>query len=298
MSFLSTPRMAIRTPHRVVELGGRTRLMGILNMTLDSFSDGGRFVTGPAGGIELDAAVAAARRMAEDGAEFIDIGGESTRPGSREASPDEQCRRVIPVIEAIRAAGIDAAISIDTRSAGVADAALAAGADIVNDISALRHDPRMAEVCARRGAAVILMHMQGTPETMQVNPTYSDVVAEVADFLRERVDAASAAGIGRDRLLIDPGIGFGKTHEHNLALLRHIDALHALQSPVIVGPSRKAFLGAIVGETDPARRDLATAATVALCAAAGVQIVRVHNAAMMKQVTSVCTAVLGEGNLP
>lgn len=270
----------------LLALGGRTRIMGVLNVTPDSFSDGGAF-------LDADAAIAHGRQMAAHGADLIDIGGESTRPGSDPTPPAEQIRRTVPVVAGLRSAGVTLPVSIDTQSAEVAEAVLAAGANIVNDISALRSDPRMAACCAARGAAVVLMHMQGTPHTMQQAPTYSDVVAEVTAFLAERIESVGRAGIDRARIIVDPGIGFGKTYEHNLLLLRNLHALAALDQPILAGPSRKAFLGRITGESDPSRRDIATAAATALCAVQGAQIVRVHNVAMMRTIVNVCAAVTG-----
>lgn len=287
----SARTFTIPLPGATLELGGRTRIMGVLNVTPDSFSDGGAF-------LDTDAAIAHGRQMAAEGAELIDIGGESTRPGSEPTLPAEQIRRVVPVIAGLRSAGVLLPISIDTQSAEVAEAALGAGANIVNDISALRSDPRMAGCCAACGAAVVLMHMQGSPRTMQQAPTYSDVVAEVTAFLRDRIDFACRAGVDRARIMVDPGLGFGKTYEHNLMLLRSLDALARLDRPILVGPSRKAFLGRITGESDPAGRDIATAAAIALCAAQGAQIVRVHNVAMMRTTLSVCGAIISSTSPP
>lgn len=270
----------VQTARGAWTLGGRTRVMGVLNVTPDSFSDGGAYAD-PA------AAVDRGLRLVAEGADALDVGGESTRPGSAAVGAEEQCRRVLPVIRGLRDAGAALPISIDTRLARVAESAIDAGADIVNDVSALQHDAGMAGVCARRGAAVILMHMRGTPETMQASPVYADVVAEVAACLRERIDAAVAAGIARERIIVDPGIGFGKSLEHNLELLRNIPALRALGVPLLIGPSRKAFLGAILHEPHPANRDVGTAAVVAHCALAGVHVVRVHNVRMMRQVVEV-----------
>ncbi|MEE8169298.1 MAG: dihydropteroate synthase, partial [Phycisphaerae bacterium] len=228
----------MHTANRPLRLGGRTRIMGVLNVTPDSFSDGGRYG-------DPTAAVAQARRLAADGGDLIDVGGESTRPGSDPVPPDEQVHRVVPVIRGIRDAGIELPISIDTQSAEVAAAALDAGADLVNDISALRGDPAMAGLCAQRGAAVVLMHMQGSPDTMQEQPTYDDVVHEVRDFLMERVAFAERMGIPRDRIIIDPGIGFGKSVAHNLQLLRRVSVFVDTKLPVLIGASRKSFLGAV-----------------------------------------------------
>lgn len=282
--IVAPSKMAVRTSRGELLLGGRTWIVGVLNVTPDSFSDGGECA-------DAAAAVDRGMRMIAEGADVIDVGGESTRPGSAGVPADEQRRRVVPVIAGLRAAGAHVPISIDTRSAEVAAAALEAGAEIVNDVSALGHDPAMASLCARTGAAVVLMHAQGTPETMQAAPAYADVVTEVAAYLRARLDAAAGAGIARDRLIVDPGIGFGKTLEHNLSLLRGIDRLASLGVPLLVGPSRKAFLGAILHEPHPAGRDAGTAAVVTWCAAAGVHLVRVHNVRMMRQVVDVIGAI-------
>lgn len=261
----------------------RPRVMAILNLTPDSFSDGGR-LAGP------EAAVAAARALAAD-ADLLDLGGESTRPGAEPVDPAVEIARVVPAIRAIRAAGLTLPISIDTRNAATARAALAAGADMVNDVSALTHDPDMVGVVADAGVPVVLMHAQGDPRTMQVNPSYGDVVAEVCDALAARVAAAEAAGIARDRIVIDPGIGFGKTLEHNLALLRGLGALKALGLPVLVGASRKGFIGTLSGVPRPADR-LAGSLAVALHAAGlGADLLRVHDAAETRQALALWAAL-------
>jgi len=257
--------------------------MGILNVTPDSFSDGGCFD-------RLETAVAQARRMVEEGAAIIDVGGESTRPGSDPVSEDEELRRVLPVIEALRRQGLPALISVDTMKAEVARRALDAGAALVNDQSALRYDPAMAGLVAQRGCAVCLMHMQGEPKTMQDDPRYVDVVAEVAAFLHERLAHAVDSGIRSEQVLIDPGIGFGKTVEHNLTLLRHLDELVSLGRPVVLGASRKRFLGALFG-VEPEERAVATAATTALGALAGVAVFRVHDVLPNVQALRVARAV-------
>jgi len=253
----------------------RPRIMGILNLTPDSFSDGGR-LTDPA------MAVAAARAMAGP-ADILDIGGESTRPGAEPVPVAEEIARTAPVIRAIRDAGITTPISIDTRNAATARAALAAGADMVNDVSALTHDPEMAALVAGAGVPVCLMHAQGDPRTMQADPRYGDVVAEVSDWLEARIAAATAAGIARERIVIDPGIGFGKTLDHNLTLLRWLSVFHDLGLPLLVGASRKRFIGTISGVERPADR-LAGSLAVALHAAGqGVQVLRVHDVAETRQ---------------
>jgi dihydropteroate synthase len=242
--------------------------MGILNVTPDSFSDGGRFT-------QLEAAVAQGIAMARDGAAIIDVGGESTRPGSDRVSLDEELARVLPVIERLRAE-TSAVISIDTYKAEVARQALAAGAALVNDVSALRMDPAMVEVVAETGAPAILMHMQGEPKTMQQDPHYDDVVDDVRAFLEERMGFALARGVDEEQLLIDPGIGFGKTVAHNLVLLRGLARLKELGRPLVLGASRKRFLGAILG-AEPGGRLIGTVASTVIGLMNGADVVRVHD---------------------
>jgi dihydropteroate synthase len=256
--------------------------MGVLNVTPDSFSDGGQF-------FDAKRAIGHGLKMAADGAAIIDAGGESTRPGSASVSAEEQIRRVIPIIEAL-CKKIDVPISIDTYNVDVAQAALEAGAGMINDITALS-DERMGELAAERGVPVVLMHMQGRPQTMQDNPTYGDVVKEVLEFLIERAKRAEQFGISKEKVFIDPGIGFGKTLEHNLELLRNIDKFVAAGYRVCIGTSRKSFIGKITGKEKPADRIFGTAATVALCVAAGVSIVRVHDVAEMVDVVKAANAV-------
>ncbi len=258
------------------------QVMGVLNVTPDSFSDGGQF-------LDTDAAVEHGLQMAAEGAAILDVGPESSRPGSQRISADEQIRRAIPVIERL-AAKVNIPISIDTYLPEVAKAALDAGAAVINDITALS-DPKMASLAAERGAAVVLMHMLGTPETMQTDPRYENVTAEVLDFLLARAAAAVQAGVPRERIFIDPGIGFGKTTDHNLQLLRDISQFVKSGYRVLVGSSRKRFLGQITGRTDPADRIFATAATVAHCAAAGASVVRVHDVAAMVDVVRVIKSI-------
>lgn len=261
----------------------RPRVMGILNVTPDSFSDGGRHAG-------VRAALERAREMAAE-ADIIDIGGESTRPGAETVPEAEEIARTAPVIAAIRAEGITTPISIDTRKAAVAHAALEAGADMVNDVSAFTFDPELAALVAERGVPVCLMHAQGTPETMQREPRYDDVLAEVADWLRARMTFAREQGIAAERLIIDPGIGFGKTLAHNLALLRGLSALHALGAPVLLGASRKRFIGTIAGEPVAERR-LGGSLQVALHGAAqGVQILRVHDTLATSQALALFMAL-------
>ena len=254
---------------RRFELGRRTLVMGILNVTPDSFSDGGRF-------LDPSRALEQARRMIDEGADLLDVGGESTRSGAAPVPEDEEIRRVLPVIEAIRS-GSGIPISVDTAKAAVADRALEAGADIVNDVTALTADPAMPAVAARYGAGVILMHRQGTPRTMQADPRYADVVREVRDYLAGRIAGLAAEGLAPDSLAVDPGIGFGKTLEHNVALLHNLDALAGLGRPVVVGLSRKSFLGRITGrETDDRLAGGLGAAAWAI--ARGAHIIRTHDA--------------------
>jgi dihydropteroate synthase len=266
----------------VVPLQERTLVMGIVNVTPDSFSDGSSYPS-------VDDAVKHAIQMVADGADLLDIGGESTRPGSEAVPADEEQRRVVPVIQRITHELPDTPVSVDTRKADVARAALDAGAAILNDISA-GADPAMFEVVRGSGAGMILMHMKGEPKTMQEDPTYYDVVAEVRGFLGERVAAAVAAGIDLERLCVDPGIGFGKNLQHNLALLHDIGAFHHLDVAVLVGPSRKRFIGTLTGaEVDD--RIEGTAGVVAWCAACGVDVVRVHDVKEMTRVVRVVDAI-------
>jgi dihydropteroate synthase len=271
----------------------RPLVMGVLNVTPDSFSDGGKIAG-------VDAAVAAAADMVESGADLIDIGGESTRPGSQPIETDEQVRRVVPVVRAIRQAGLCVTLSIDTTRATVAAAALDAGADMVNDISAGRDDPALLPLVADCGVPVVLMHMQGRPATMQLNPTYSDVTAEVIAFLKERVEFARNARVAPGSVLLDPGIGFGKALEHNLQLLRDTSRIASALAPhpLLIGSSRKGFIGKIIGECHPAHRQFGTAATVAWGVANGVGVVRVHDVREMVQVVRMVRAItVGEPNI-
>ena len=262
-------------------------VMGVLNVTPDSFSDGGQF-------FDAEKAVERGLRMAADGAVIIDVGGESTRPGSASVSDDEQIERVAPVIKALRKK-IDVPISIDTYKLEVAKAALGAGAGMINDITALS-DERMAELAAKHDVPVVLMHIQGTPATMQIEPRYEDVVGEVLQFLLERAGRAEDAGIDKKKIFIDPGIGFGKTLEHNLLLLRNIDKFVATNYRVLVGTSRKSCIGKLTGKEKPGERIFGTAATVALCAVSGVSIVRVHDVAEMVDVVKITNAISNQTN--
>jgi dihydropteroate synthase len=258
-------------------------VMGILNVTPDSFSDGGQF-------LDSGRAVEHGLQMAAQGAAIIDIGGESTRPGSQPVPAAEQIRRVVPVIARL-AEQVSVPISIDTHDVEVARAALDGGASLLNDITALS-DEQMAELAGARQVPVVLMHMQKTPATMQIEPHYDDVVTEVCDVLVTRAERAQDFGIPKERIFIDPGIGFGKTLEHNLLLLKHLDRLVATGYRVLVGASRKRFLGTLTGKDSPADRIFGTAATVALCVAAGVSVVRVHDVAEMVDVVKVASAIM------
>lgn len=258
------------------------RIMGILNITPDSFSDGGLF-------LRPEAAVMQARLMAA-GAEIIDIGGESTRPGAAEVPVEEEITRTAPVIAALREGGLDLPISIDTRKAAVARAALRAGASWVNDVTAMKFDPGMAAVVAETGAPVILMHSIATPETMQHDPRYDDVLLDVYDALEARVAEAEAAGIKRQNIAIDPGIGFGKTLAHNLALLQRLSLFHNLGLPVLLGASRKRFIGTIGTEAEAARRMPGSLAVALWGVAQGIQMIRVHDVSETRQALSLWQA--------
>ena len=258
-------------------------VMGIVNVTPDSFSDGGLHA-------DTDSAVAHGLRLADEGAAILDIGGESTRPGSLPVPVDEELARVVPVVERL-AAATPALLSIDTTKAAVARAALDAGATLVNDVTALRGDAAMAGLVAERGCPVCLMHMLGEPRTMQDDPRYDDVVAEVAAFLEERLAAAVAAGVREEQVLLDPGIGFGKTVRHNLLLLAHLDRIAALGRPVVLGASRKRFIGALLG-AEPRERTSGTVATSVLGLTRGAAVVRVHDVRPNVEALRVAEAVL------
>ena len=272
----------LKWPKGKLDFSSGCILMGVLNVTQDSFSDGGRF-------FDVEAAVEHALQMADAGAALIDIGGESTKPGSKAISADEQIIRTVPVIKEI-AKRISIPISIDTCNYKVALAALEAGASMLNDVTALS-DERMCQLAAEYQVPVVLMHMQGRPSSMQVEPKYDNVAEEVLEFLLERADRAEEFGVGKDKIFIDPGIGFGKTLEHNLLLLRNINKFVYSGYRVLVGTSRKNFIGQITGREKPSDRIFGTAATVALCAAAGVSIIRVHDVAQMVDVVKMVDAI-------
>jgi dihydropteroate synthase len=267
--------------------------MGVLNVTPDSFSDGGRY-------LDADAAIAHGRELVAEGAAIVDVGGESTRPGAERVPETEELSRVLPVVEGLAASGIAAAISVDTCKSRVAAASLKAGASIVNDVSALRSDPELAAVVADSGACCCLMHMRGEPSTMQEAPAYEDVVDDVLAFLEARMRFACGEGIAEERLLLDPGIGFGKTVEHNLELLRRLPELAALGRPLVIGTSRKSFLGRLAAEatglTDPVPVDErlpGTIATNVLALAGGASVFRVHDVAPLRDALAVAAATLG-----
>lgn len=261
-------------PGQRIRFGDWPAIMGIVNVTPDSFSDGGQHAS-------KDSAVQHALQLVRDGADILDIGGESTRPYSEPVDEAEELQRVIPVIEQL-AGATDVPISIDSSKSSVAQAAIDAGAHIINDVTGLEGDPGMIEVARSTGAAICAMHMQGTPQTMQENPTYGDVVEDVIGYLQNRLDALLDQGIERDRISLDPGIGFGKTHEHNLQLVRYSSRFIELGCPILVGHSRKGFIGRLIGDKN-ADRDIATAAVSIFLARQQIQIVRVHNVAATRQ---------------
>ena len=279
---------ALRTPrHRLAGLAlDRPRIMGIVNVTPDSFSDGGKH-------FDAAAAVEHGLQLAAEGADILDVGGESTRPGAKPVPEAEEIRRIVPVIAGLRAK-TDVRISIDTRTSAVMREAVSAGADVINDVSALMHDPLSLETAADLGVAVVLMHAQGDPRTMQEAPAYDDVVLDVFDFLEARIEAAVRAGIPREHLLVDPGIGFGKTVAHNLALISGVSLFHALGVPVLVGASRKRFIGALTGVEVASERVHGSVGAALAAVAQGAQIVRVHDVAATRAALAVFAAC-GDG---
>jgi dihydropteroate synthase len=279
---LSRQTRGLATRHGTLHLGARTALMGIVNVTPDSFSDGGRY-------FEAERAIEHGIRLVEDGVDLIDIGGESTRPGARPLGEEEEMERVLPVVRGLRRA-VAVPLSIDTYKSRVARAALDEGADLVNDISALRFDPEMVSVVAAARVPVVLMHMQGTPLTMQQRPSYRDVVKEVKAFLAERVRFALAGGLSSEWIVIDPGFGFGKELDHNLSLLRGLSALAALGYPILVGPSRKAFIGKILG-VDPSGRLEGSLAAAVAAVLAGANMVRMHDAKEARRALAIADAL-------
>jgi len=257
--------------------------MGILNRTPDSFSDGGNF-------LDEKKALRHIEQMVKDGADIVDIGGESTRPGAEQVSLKDELDRVIPVIRKA-AANIDIPISIDTRKAEVAEAALEAGASIVNDITALQGDKEMRHVVAKHRVPVILMHMKGAPRTMQQSPVYEDLISEIISYLKYSIELAKDAGVPADSIIIDPGIGFGKTTEHNLSIIRNLGRLKSLGRPILIGTSRKSFIGGVL-KLDVGRRLMGTAASVAISILNGANIIRVHDVKEMVEVARLADAVL------
>jgi dihydropteroate synthase len=274
---------------RTVDLTERPLVMGVVNVTPDSFFDGGRYAT-------TDGAVGHALRLVEEGADLLDIGAESTRPGSESIDEGEERRRLIPVVTAV-AKAVRIPISVDTTKSTVARAALEAGAVIINDVSALRADPVMAEVVAATGAGVVLMHMQGTPRTMQNAPAYDDVVGEVAEFFRERLRFCSGRGIGEDQIVLDPGIGFGKLLLHNLTLLGQLETFLPFGRPILIGVSMKAFIGQVL-DRPVEERSWGTAAAVALAVSHGARILRVHDVRAMKEVVAMAAAITQYSGVP
>jgi dihydropteroate synthase len=281
-SYPRATRWQLRS--RTIEFPRRPLIMGIVNVTPDSFSDAGQF-------FDAEAAVDQALQLVADGADLLDIGGESTRPYSEPVQADEELRRVMPVIEKL-APQVQIPLSIDTSKAAVARAAIKAGAEIINDVTGLTGDPAMIGLAIETGAGVCAMHMQGTPQTMQDNPTYTDVVAEIHEYLRERRDALLAAGVAHDRICLDPGIGFGKTHEHNITLMQHCCEFHDLGCPLLVGHSRKGFLGKLIGDKEADRTNATVGAALGL-AVQGVQIVRVHDVRPLREALAAFVATSG-----
>ncbi len=280
----ATDSLIFKTNRRVMQLGARTLVMGILNVTPDSFSDGGRFPL-------PDKAVEEGVRMVEEGADILDVGGESTRPESDPVSPAEELRRVIPVIAGL-ARKVNVPISVDTTKASVAREAVNCGAEIINDISAMRFDLEMPAVAATTGAGLILMHMRGLPKDMQRGPLiYQSLIDDISDFLQERLENALACGVERERTMLDPGIGFGKTAEDNMRLLKHLSRFRGLGRPIITGVSRKSFIGKVMGG-EPGERLEGTAAAVAVAVMNGSSVVRVHDVKFMKKVAVMTDAII------
>ncbi len=275
-------KYVIETDGHHLDLLSRTHIMGILNVTPDSFSDGGHY-------LDTEKAVEHALKLADDGADIIDVGGESTRPYSQRVSLEEELKRVIPVIKGIRRYS-DIPISIDTYKAEVAKKAIDVGASIVNDVTALRGDPVMAEVVKDTQVPLVLMHMKGDPSNMQDNPTYDNLMEEISLFLKERAQYAISMGISEEKIIIDPGIGFGKTFEHNLEIINRLGLLQELGYPILIGTSRKRFIGEILNK-EPLERDMGTMATVTAAILNGANIVRVHNVKMAKDVVKVTDAL-------
>lgn len=286
-SRYSLSRLSLRCRDKTLQIGKSTLIMGVLNVTPDSFSDGGLFMS-------PEKALEHARELVEAGADIIDVGGESTRPGSEAVVVDEELNRTIPVIEKLKAEfESEVVISIDTYKSEVAKAALESGAHMVNDITGLNADPHMAEVISRYQAAVVLMHIKGTPKNMQLNPQYDSLLSEIISYLRKSIEVAEKSGIGSDQIIIDPGIGFGKTVEHSLEILRNLRSFKSLGKPILVGTSRKSFIGHILNLPVNDRVE-GTAATVAISIANGADIVRVHDIKQIKRVAQMTDAIVRE----
>ena len=280
---MNRARFTIRCGDHTLELGGRTLLMGTINVTPDSFSDGGRFY-------KTDQAIKQGELLASDGADILDVGGESTRPFSDPLNIEEELRRVIPVVSEL-AKRTSLPISIDTYKGQVAKAALDAGATMINDISGLRYDPELVQLAAASQVPLVLMHMQGSPGTMQLHPHYGSLFSEVIGFLEERIKFACEAGVSRDQIIVDPGIGFGKTVQHNLLLVKHLDSLATLSRPILLGTSRKSFIGAVLGK-EVTEREPGTWATVCAGIIKGAHILRVHEVAICRQISDMVDAII------
>ena len=280
----------MRLPSRTLPLGQRTFLMGVLNVTPDSFSDGGLY-------LDSAAAVARALEIQSAGADILDIGGESTRPGAAAISAEEEVRRVLPVLNKLRGR-LTIPISIDTSKAAVAEAAAEAGAEIINDVTALRADPRLAEVARRRKLPLVLMHMRGNPRTMQLKPFARDVIRDVASALKKAITTARRAGVAKSQIILDPGFGFGKSYHQNFELLARLPELARLDYPLLVGTSRKSFLGRALGSAPESERIWGTAATVAASILGGAHLVRVHDVAEMVRIARVADAILNSAKRP
>jgi len=276
-------RFTIRCGDHTLELGGRTLLMGTINVTPDSFSDGGRFY-------KTDQAIKQGELLASEGADILDVGGESTRPFSNSVGVEEELRRVIPVVSQL-AKSTSLPISIDTCKGQVASAALDAGATMINDISGLRYDPELAQLAAKSQVPLVLMHMQGSPRTMQLEPNYGSLLSEIIGFLEERIQFACEAGVSRDQVIVDPGIGFGKTVHHNLLLLKHLDSLATLGRPILLGTSRKSFIGAVL-DKEVTEREPGSWATVCAGIIKGAHIVRVHEVTTCRQIADMVDAII------
>jgi dihydropteroate synthase len=276
-------RFTIRCGDHTLELGGRTLLMGTINVTPDSFSDGGRFY-------KTDQAIKQGELLASEGADILDVGGESTRPFSNSVGVEEELQRVIPVVSQL-AKSTSLPISIDTCKGQVASAALDAGATMINDISGLRYDPELAQLAAKSQVPLVLMHMQGSPRTMQLEPNYGSLLSEIIGFLEERIQFACEAGVSRDQIIVDPGIGFGKTVHHNLLLLKHLDSLATLGRPILLGTSRKSFIGAVL-DKEVTEREPGSWATVCAGIIKGAHIVRVHEVTICRQIADMVDAII------